>query len=317
MSQGTTTMSSNVVLPEQPKAQPSVSPWRLVWNRFKRHKAGLVSAIFVVLLVILCFSASLIARWMGHDPFDVNFFARLEPASSTHWLGTDELGRDVFLRLLYGGQISLMVGAVAAFATAIIGSLIGVCAGYFGGKIDAILMRIADFTLSLPTLPLMIVLAAVDLRKLGLPDEWVQGDTISLLRIIVIVALFGWPTTARLVRSGTLSVREREYVKAAVGYGASSARIIRKHVLPNVLSPVIISTTMALGGVILLESALSFLGLGIQPPLPSWGNMLQNAQEMIWQSPGLAIYPGVAILFTVMAFNFLGDALQDALDPKA
>ncbi|NNN82856.1 ABC transporter permease [Vibrio sp. A8-1] len=310
-------MSSNVVLPEQPKAQPSVSPWRLVWSRFKRHKAGVVSAIFVVLLVILCFSASLIARWMGHDPFDVNFFARLEPASSTHWLGTDELGRDVFLRLLYGGQISLMVGAVAAFATAIIGSLIGVCAGYFGGKVDAILMRIADFTLSLPTLPLMIVLAAVDLRKLGLPDEWVQGDTISLLRIIVIVALFGWPTTARLVRSGTLSVREREYVKAAVGYGASSARIIRKHVLPNVLSPVIISTTMALGGVILLESALSFLGLGIQPPLPSWGNMLQNAQEMIWQSPGLAIYPGVAILFTVMAFNFLGDALQDALDPKA
>nr|WP_269808771.1 ABC transporter permease [Enterovibrio nigricans] len=208
-------------------------------------------------------------------------------------------------------------GLVSAFATAIVGTLVGVCAGYFGGKLDAILMRVADFTLSLPTLPLMIVLAAVDMNKLGLPQSWVQSENASFIRIIIIVALFGWPITARLVRSGTLSVRERDYVKAVVGYGASPWRIMRRHILPNVLSPVIIATTMAVGGVILLESALSFLGLGIQPPTPSWGNMLQNAQEVIWQSPGLAIYPGVAILSTVMAFNFLGDALQDALDPKS
>ncbi|OEF53012.1 NAD synthetase [Enterovibrio norvegicus] len=293
------------------------SPWMLVWHRFCQHKAGLISAVFVFLLTLLCFSAPLLADWFGHDPFEVDFMTRFEPVSDTHWLGADELGRDVFLRLLYGGQVSLAVGAVAAFATAILGTLVGVFAGYFGGKLDAVLMRIADFTLSLPTLPLMIVLAAVDLSKLGLPESWAQGENASFIRIIVIVALFGWPTTARLVRSGTLSVRERDYVKAAIGYGASPWRIIRRHVLPNVLSPVIIATTMALGGVILLESALSFLGLGIQPPMPSWGNMLQNAQEVIWQSPGLAIYPGVAILLTVMAFNFLGDALQDALDPKA
>ncbi|WP_232313090.1 ABC transporter permease [Enterovibrio coralii] len=293
------------------------SPSYLVWQRFCSHKAGLVSAVFIALLAVLCISAPLITSWFGHDPFAVDFFARFEHSSSKHWLGADELGRDVFLRLLYGGQVSLAVGTVAALATAIIGTLVGVCAGYFGGKLDAILMRIADFTLSLPTLPLMIVLAAVDLSKLGLPQSWVQGENASLIRIVVIVALFGWPTTARLVRSGTLSVRERDYVKAAIGYGASPWRIIRRHIVPNVLSPVIIATTMAVGGVILLESALSFLGLGIQPPMPSWGNMLQNAQEVIWQSPGLAIYPGLAILLTVMAFNFLGDALQDAMDPKA
>ncbi|MDD1782809.1 ABC transporter permease [Enterovibrio sp. ZSDZ35] len=296
---------------------PHFSPWYLVWKRFCRHKAGLVSGIFILVLAILCLSAPLLAAWFGHDPFAVDFFVRLEPAGSQYWLGTDELGRDVFLRLLYGGQISLAVGTVAAFATAVLGTLIGACAGYFGGKADALLMRIADFTLSLPTLPLMIVLAAVDLSKMGLPQSWVQGENASFIRIIVIVALFGWPATARLVRSGTLSVRERDYVKAAIGYGASPWRVIRKHILPNVLSPVIIATTMAVGGVILLESALSFLGLGIQPPMPSWGNMLQNAQDVIWQSPGLAIYPGIAILLTVMAFNFLGDALQDALDPKS
>ncbi|MEE8275632.1 MAG: ABC transporter permease, partial [Alphaproteobacteria bacterium] len=166
-------------------------------------------------------------------------------------------------------------------------------------------------------LPLLIVLAAVDLSKLPLPESWVQAQAVSLYRIIVIIALVGWTTVARLVRGATLSVRAREFVLAAEALGASPLRIMLAHILPNVASPIVVATTLSAGAIILLESVLSFLGLGIQPPLPSWGNMLTNAQELIEQAPQLATYPGLLIFITVIAFNFLGDGLQDALDPRS
>jgi peptide/nickel transport system permease protein len=213
--------------------------------------------------------------------------------------------------------VSLIVGLSAAVFSAIIGTAIGILAGYFGGRLDAFLMRLTDGVISLPLLPLLIVLAAVDLEKLGIPEAIARSEDVSLYRIVAIIALFGWTTVARLVRGATLSMRTREFVRAAEALGAGAPRVMLVHILPNVVSPIIVATTLSVGNVILLESVLSFLGLGIQPPIPSWGNMLTGAQELIWTAPALAVWPGALIFVTVIAFNFLGDGLQDALDPRA
>ncbi|MEE8214202.1 MAG: ABC transporter permease, partial [Alphaproteobacteria bacterium] len=206
---------------------------------------------------------------------------------------------------------------VAALASAVTGTVVGLLAGYYGGRLDAFLMRLTDGVIALPLLPLLIVLAALDLTKLGLPESVVQDPNISLYRIIVIISLVGWTTVARLVRAAALSVREMDYVLAATAAGAGGPRIMAVHILPNVISPIIVASTLSVGNVILLESVLSFLGLGIQPPIASWGNMLTGAQELIWSTPELAFYPGMLIFVTVIAFNFLGDGLQDAMDPRA
>ena len=297
--------------------RPGAAPGRLVLRRFRRHRLALASGLLLALLALLCLCAPLLAAWLGHDPNAVDLLARFAPPSAEHPLGTDELGRDLLLRLLYGGRVSLFVGLVGALAAAGLGTLIGLVAGYVGGRTDALLMRLTDAVIALPLLPLLIVLAAVDLTKLGLPAGLAHSDAASLYRILLIVALAGWTTVARLVRGTTLSVRERDFVRAALALGAGPIRIMRRHVLPNVVSPIIVATTLSVGNVILTESVLSFLGLGIQPPLPSWGNMLTNAQELIWQAPALAIEPGLLIFATVIAFNFVGDGLQDAMDPRA
>ena len=286
-------------------------------RRFLRHRLAVASGILLLLLALASLAAPLVADLLGQDVETVNLFERFAPASTENPLGTDELGRDLLLRLLYGGQISLFVGLVGAIASAAIGTVIGVIAGYAGGRIDAFLMRFTDAVIALPLLPLLIILAAVDFTKLGLPAGLMRSSFGSLYIILGIIALVGWTTVARLVRGATLSVRERDYVRAATALGAGPVRIIARHILPNVISPIIVATTLSVGNVILIESILSFLGLGIQPPLPSWGNMLTNAQELIWQAPALAIWPGLLIFIAVIAFNFLGDGLQDALDPRA
>lgn len=293
------------------------APWSLLWRRFLQHKLAVLSLAVLVLLALLSVTAPLFERLLGFDVTAVDLLARLAPPSLSHPLGTDELGRDLFLRLLYGGQVSLLVGILAALVAAVIGTAIGLLAGYFGGKLDALLMRLTDGVIALPLLPLLIVLAAVDLSKIGLPPSLVNDPNISLYRIVLIIALVGWTTVARLVRGATLSLRERDFVLAAISQGASAFRIMTVHILPNAVSPIVVATTLSVGNVILLESVLSFLGLGIQPPTASWGNMLTNAQETIWSAPMLAFYPGLLIFVTVIAFNFLGDGLQDALDPRA
>lgn len=278
--------------------------------------AAALSAATLFAIVLACLCAPLIASLLAVDPEAVDLLARLEPPSAAHPLGTDELGRDLLLRLLYGGRISLLVGLGGALATALIGTVIGIISGYIGGALDRFLMRLTDAVIALPLLPLLIVLAAVDLAKLGLPADLASGAAASVVRIIVIVALFGWTTVARLARAATLSLREREYVLAARALGASDARIMLRHILPAVASPVVVATTLSIGNVILAESVLSFLGLGVQPPLASWGTMLTHAQDLIFEAPGLALWPGLAIFITVLAFNLLGDGLQDALDPR-
>ena len=286
-------------------------------RRFVRHRLAVGGAAVLLTLVLASLAAPLVEAALGVSAETVDLFNRFLPPSAAHPLGTDELGRDVLARLLYGGRVSLFVGLTAAVAAACLGTLIGLLAGYHGGRLDAALMRLTDGVIALPLLPLLIVLAALDLGKLGLPPDLLASEDLSLYRIIVIVALVGWTTVARLVRGSTLSLRQRPFVEAARAQGAGSLRIMLVHILPNLSSPIIVATTLAAGNVILLESVLSFLGLGIQPPTPSWGNLLTNAQELIWSAPSLAFYPGLAILLTVISFNFLGDGLRDALDPRA
>ena len=289
----------------------------LARGRFVRHRLAVASALALAVLALLAVAAPLVEAALGVDGEAVDLFNRFAEPSAAHPLGTDELGRDFLVRLLQGGRVSLLVGLTAALAAAVMGTMVGLAAGYFGGRLDAVLMRFTDAVISLPFLPLLIVLAAVDLEKVGLPADLAASENISLYRIVAIVALVGWTTVARLVRGAALSLRERDFVRAAEAQGATAARIMGVHILPNLASPIIVATTLSVGNVILLESVLSFLGLGIQPPIPSWGNLLTNAQEMIWDAPALAFYPGVLIFITVIAFNFLGDGLQDALDPRA
>ncbi|MEQ9333246.1 ABC transporter permease [Thalassobaculum sp.] len=276
-----------------------------------------LAAAALLILVLAAIAAPLVELAMGLDAEAVDLFGRLQPPSAEHPLGTDELGRDLLLRLLYGGRVSLTVGVVAALAASSIGTAIGLAAGYLGGRADALLMRLADGVIALPLLPLLIVLAAVDLTKLGLSPEAAGSQTVLLARLVVLVALVGWPTTARLVRAATLSLRQREFVAAARALGFSPLRVAVRHVLPNAAAPILVATTLAVGNVVLFESVLSFLGLGIRPPTPSWGNMLTGAQELIWESPRLAVWPGMLIFATVVSVNLLGDALRDALDPRS
>jgi peptide/nickel transport system permease protein len=295
----------------------AVSSGALAFRRFLRHRLAVASALVLALLVALCAAEPLIASLLGSDSTTVNLLNINGGPSWSAPLGTDELGRNVALRLLEGGRVSLAVGIVTAVFAAAIGTVIGLIAGFYGGRVDALLMRFTDAVISLPFLPLLIVLAAIDLTKLGIPPGIAEAPGTNFARIVFIVALVGWNTVARLVRGAALSLRQREFVLAALAQGASPVRVMAVHILPNLVSSIIVATTLAIGNVILLESALSFLGLGIQPPAASWGNMLTGAQELIYNAPALAFYPGILIFITVIAFNFLGDGLQDALDPRS
>lgn len=311
------TVTPDLVATARVAGGPALTPGALLWRRFRRHRVAVASAGLLLVLAALAAAAPLVERLLGTDATVVDLFNLFAGPSFAHPLGTDEIGRDVLVRLLHGGRVSLFVGVVAALVAAVLGTAVGLAAGYFGGRLDALLMRVTDGVIALPLLPLLIVLAAVDLSKLGVPRTIIDSESASLYRIIVIVALGGWTTVARLVRGATLAARQRDFVRAAMALGAGSGRIMLVHILPNVASPIVVATTLSVGNIILLESVLSFLGFGIQPPLPSWGNMLTNAQELIGTAPMLAVYPGLFIFVTVIAFNFLGDGLQDALDPRA
>lgn len=238
--------------------------------------------------------------------------------TSFHALGTDELGRDVLIRLIFGTRISLGVGILVALSSALIGLLIGGLAGYYGGWIDHALMRLTDSLLSLPLMPVLIVMSAISLEKLPFGIGQLLGQSNeSLFKLVFILVLFSWMTVARLVRAEVLSLREREFILAARSLGAHDLFIGLRHIAPNVIAPLLVSVTLGIGESIQFEAALSFLGLGIQQPTPSWGNMLFNAQELITEAPFLAMIPGVLILLITISFNYMGDGLQDAVNPKS
>lgn len=260
---------------------------------------------------------AMLSPWLLQDPEAMDLSALFAAPSPEHWLGTDELGRDVLARLAQGGRVSLAVAGATALLAAAIGTVLGLLAGYHGGKLDALLMRLTDGVMALPLLPLLIVLAAVDPAKLGIPPERLADEGIAIARIVAIIALVGWTTVARLVRAQTLSVKARDYVRAATAIGAGPRRIMIRHILPNVASPIVVAATLSVGNIVLIESALSFLGLGIRPPLASWGNMLTGAMNVVWSAPAQALWPGLAIFLTVLACNLAGDGLQRALDPRS
>lgn len=271
---------------------------KIAWEKFLRHKLAVVASFVLLILVFLCYMAPIIAPY-EFDAIDLSNIRR--PPNRTHLLGTDALGRDLLTRLLYGGRISITIGLTAALLGTTLGTLIGAVAGFYGKRIDNILMRFTDLAYSIPTLPLIIVIGA-------------YADT-QAVGIVLIIGLFSWMSTARVVRGAILSVKENEYVTAAFALGAKDRLIIFRHILPNIINSIIVGATLGVGYAIIVESSLSFLGLGVSPPTPTWGNMLMDSQATMSSQPWLTIYPGMAILLAVLCVNFIGDGLQDALDP--
>jgi len=279
----------------------------IVWRQFRRHPGAIAGLITLSIIVV----SILLAPLSPYDPTTTNVRDKLLPPSLAHPMGTDPLGRDLFIRVLYGGRVSLTVGLLVMFISLLIGVPIGAIGGYYGGAVDNVLMRLTDVMLSFPSLFVLILLSAL-LREMEIP--FLKGG--SLFTIALVIGVLSWMTVARLVRAAFLSLRETEFVTAARCIGASNARIIWHHILPNATGPIIVEATLEVGYAIMEESGLSFLGFGIQPPTPSWGNLLNNAQRRMTSHPWLAIFPGLMIFFTIIAINYIGDGLRDALDPR-
>lgn len=278
---------------------------QLITRRFLKHRlAGIAIAVLFILVLISTF-----AYLSPYSPTDQDPAHSLQPPSVAHWFGTDELGRDVFTRILYGGRVSLAVGLISTFFAILLGVVVGALSGYFGGYTDSALMRTTDAFLTFPTIFMLILLSAF-LREQQLP--WLQN---SVTVVIIIIAALSWMWTARLVRGLFLVLREKEFVSATHALGGSDSRIIMRHIMPNCIGPIMVSATLQMSLAIITEAGLSYLGFGVQPPTPTWGSILSTAQTHVFRAPWLAIFPGVMIVVTVMAINYIGDGLRDAFDP--
>ena len=281
-----------------------------VWRRFRKHRIALLGAIVLILMGLFAALGHVVYQVDPNAIDQVNWTGYpLAPGVAGHVLGTDENGRDLLARLIAGSQISLTVAIAAVFMQVVIGSVLGAIAGYYGGWVDFWIMRLTDVVLSIPLLPLLLVLTAI-------VSATSNKASLSFVVIIVLIGGLTWPPMARLVRASFLSLREREFTEAARAIGGGDLRSIFRHLLPNAVAPIIVQATLSVAGVILTESVLSFLGFGIQPPQASWGNMLANAQSNITIAPWVAIFPGLCILIVSLSINYLGDGLRDALDPN-
>lgn len=285
----------------RPRAIGGDSQWRIAARLFRRDHLAMTGLTVLGALYLIALLAPFLAPY---DPIAQENIAQTSylPPSAAHWLGTDQFGRDILSRILYGARISLSIAFIAVGISITLGTLLGAIAGYMGGKVDAAIMRFTDMVLAFPRLVLLIIIIALFSPSIAL--------------IIIVLGLTQWPSTARVVRGEVLSLRERDYIHAAQALGMSRTRIILRHLIPNVLAPVIVSATLGLGNTIVLEAGLSFLGLGVQPPTPSWGNMVADGRQNLIGAWWVATFPGLAIVFTVLAFNLVGDGLRDALDPR-
>ena len=277
------------------------SQWRIASRHFRKSKLALAGLLILVLLYLIALLAPLIAPFDPIAQENVLQTSYLQP-SAQHWLGTDRFGRDILSRILYGARISLAIGFIATAISVTLGTMLGAIAGYFGGKIDSLIMRFTDLVLAFPRLILLIMIVAL--------------FSPSITVIIIVLGLTQWPNTTRIVRGDVLSLREREFIHAAHALGLGGWRIILRHLIPNVLAPVIVTATLGIGNTIVLEAGLSFLGMGVQPPTPSWGNMIADGRENLTGAWWVATFPGLTIVTTVLAFNLVGDGLRDALDPR-
>ncbi|KAB2332027.1 nickel transporter permease [Bacillus mesophilum] len=277
----------------------STTPWASFYKKLAKNKAALAGAIVVLIFTILAILAPLIAPY---DPTTMDMSKRLAPPSADHWFGNDDKGRDILSRILYGSRISLTVGILSTILGAVVGIILGIVSGYYGKWVDSLIMRICDVLLAFPGILLALAIVSI------------LGP--STTNVIVAVAFFAVPTFARIVRGSTLSVKKLEYVDAIRAVGASDFRIIFKHILPNITSPIIVQSTLYIASAIITASALSFLGLGTQPPTPEWGTMLAQGRSFMAQAPHISLFPGLIILVVVVGFNLFGDGLRDALDPK-
>lgn len=295
-----TTPNKPVLLSSTVEDQPRQrSAFQDFWIRFRKNPLAVVAAAFLIIVHVLCFLAPLIAPYR---PQQIDLMTTLVGFSWSHWLGTDENGRDVLSRLLFGGRVSLIVGLVSVVVSTVVGTLLGAVGGYMGRWIDAIAMRFTDAFLAIPTFFLLLTV----LTLFGT----------SVTNIVLVIGLTSWMNVSRIVRGDVLKIKNEEFVTAARVVGANDSRIVLQHILPQAMPSIIVSATLGIAFAIITETSLSFLGLGIQAPLPSWGNMLTASQQYVWSAPRLAVYPGVLIMLTVLAYNTLGNALRDTLDPR-
>lgn len=289
------------------KDSQAMGPWRVAWERFRKNKIAITGAIIFFTIVLLVIIVPILS------PYKLSEFELSNknlPPSSKHWLGTDEQGRDILLRVFYGGRISIMIGLVTALITVVIGATVGAIAGFYGGRVDNILMRFAEIVYSLPFMPIMITLSFALM--------WRVPSQQKLFMVMIILAIISWPGLARLVRGQILSLREQDFMVATTALGLSTRSKIFKHLLPNTLSYIIVTATLEMASAILTEASLSFLGLGVIPPTPTWGNMIERARDIkVFSSmPWMWIPPGILIILTVVSINLLGEGLRDAFDPK-
>ncbi|CUH63886.1 Glutathione transport system permease protein GsiD [Thalassovita autumnalis] len=291
-----------------PSAPPR-SQWRAVWEQFKTHKGALLGGIIFLVIVLTVF----VGPWIWpYDPTYIDIRARNQGPSFAHPLGTDQLGRDTLARMMAGGQVSVAVGITAMLLALFLGSLVGVLAGFFK-KLDGPLMRLTDLFLALPLLPLLLVMVLLFRDTL---NQAFGPETGIFILIVLAIGVTSWMPTARIVRGDVLALKEREFVLAARSIGTKNGKMITRHILPNVLSPIMVSATLGIANAIITESALSFLGLGFPPDFPTWGRLLFDATDYLQQYPERVFWPGLAISLTVLSVNYLGDGLRDALDPR-
>ena len=293
-----------------PKYRKEQTMAQMIWRSYLRHKPAMIGTVIVLIFAL----TAIFARYLTpFDPEKTELTNMLQPPSAEHLMGTDELGRDLLTRLLYGGRVSLSIGVMAMALAVTVGAVVGGLSGFYGGWVDNVLMRFTDMMLAFPSLFVLIILS---LALRDIPIEALRGTAFaSIFSIVLVIAVLAWMRVARLVRAAFLSLKEKEFIEAARCSGASNVRIMMRHLLPNAMSPIIVAATFRVATSIITESGLSYLGFGVQPPTPTWGNMLKNAQDQMTRAPWTAIFPGIMIFIAVIAINFIGDGLRDALDP--